>query len=81
MLYIALGDGGMRDDPYALAQNPWVLHGKVLRIDVNGRSGSLPYAIPLEYGHSQQASGGMVRLTVVEFAQFMRKAASEVKAI
>jgi quinoprotein glucose dehydrogenase len=48
MLYIALGDGGMRDDPYVLAQNPWVLHGKVLRIDVNGRSGSLPYAIPAD---------------------------------
>ncbi len=45
-LYIALGDGGLRDDPYRLAQNPWVLHGKILRIDVNGRSGSLPYAIP-----------------------------------
>lgn len=45
-LYIALGDGGLRDDPYSLAQNPWVLHGKILRIDVNGRSGTLPYAIP-----------------------------------
>ena len=48
LLYIALGDGGLRDDPYRLAQNPWVLHGKVLRIDVNGRSGALPYAIPAD---------------------------------
>lgn len=48
MLYIALGDGGLRDDPYRLAQNPWVLHGKMLRIDVNGRTGSLPYAIPAD---------------------------------
>lgn len=47
-LYIALGDGGLRDDPYRLAQNPWVLHGKVLRIDVNGRTGKLPYAIPAD---------------------------------
>lgn len=47
-LYIALGDGGLRDDPYRLAQNPWVLHGKILRIDVNGRSGALPYAIPAD---------------------------------
>lgn len=45
-LYIALGDGGLRDDPYRLAQNPWVLHGKILRIDVNGRTGALPYGIP-----------------------------------
>lgn len=48
MLCIALGDGGLRDDPYRLAQNPWVLHGKILRIDVNGRSGALPYAIPAD---------------------------------
>lgn len=45
-LYIALGDGGLRDDPYRLAQNPWVLHGKVLRLNVDGRSGNLPYGIP-----------------------------------
>lgn len=48
MLFIALGDGGLRDDPYALAQNPWVLHGKVLRIDVNSRTGALPYGIPAD---------------------------------
>ncbi|WP_395747769.1 PQQ-dependent sugar dehydrogenase [Prosthecobacter sp.] len=53
-LYIALGDGGLRDDPYRLAQNPWVLHGKVLRIDVNGRSGSLPYAIPEDNPFTKQ---------------------------
>lgn len=47
-LYIALGDGGLRDDPYSLAQNPWVLHGKVLRIDVSDHSGTLPYAIPAD---------------------------------
>lgn len=46
MLYIALGDGGLRDDPYRLAQNPWVLHGKILRIDVNSRTQRLPYGIP-----------------------------------
>lgn len=48
MLYIALGDGGLRDDPYRLAQNPWVLHGKILRIDVNTRSGALAYGIPAD---------------------------------
>ena len=39
---------------------------------------SLPYARPLEYGHSKQAPGGMVRLTVVEFRQHL---GSAVKAI
>jgi glucose/arabinose dehydrogenase len=46
MLYVAMGDGGMRDDPCSLASNPWVLHGKILRMDVNKRDGALPYGIP-----------------------------------
>lgn len=45
-LYVSIGDGGLRDDPYRLAQNPWALQGKILRLDVNTRSGSLPYGIP-----------------------------------
>lgn len=40
----------------------------------------LPYAIPLEYGHSGQAPAGMVRTTVAEFGQFLNKAVGEVKA-
>lgn len=47
-LYIGIGDGGIRDDPYRLAQSLWSLNGKILRIDVNGRSGSLAYAIPAD---------------------------------
>ncbi len=40
---------------------------------------SLPYAIPLEYGHSQkQAPHGMVRITVAEFQTFVNAAAAEV---
>lgn len=35
---------------------------------------SLPYAIPLEYGHSDQAPNGMVRLTVVEYQQYITNA-------
>jgi len=36
---------------------------------------SLPYAIPVEYGHSQrQAPGGMVRITVTEFQTFVDSA-------
>lgn len=45
-LYATIGDGGLRDDPYRLAQNPFSLHGKMLRIDVDTRSGALPYGIP-----------------------------------
>lgn len=35
---------------------------------------SLPYAISLEYGHSTQAPGGMVRITVARFQQIVLEA-------
>lgn len=35
---------------------------------------SLPYAIPLEYGWSQQAPNGMVRVTVRDYEQFIANA-------
>src|SRR4051812_2029184 len=47
-LYFAIGDGGIRDDPYRTAQNPLMLLGKMLRLDVDTRSGSLPYGIPAD---------------------------------
>lgn len=43
-LYIGTGDGGGGGDPFENAQNPGVLLGKMLRIDVE--SGVEPYAIP-----------------------------------
>ena len=42
-LYIALGDGGPLKDPAGAGQNRQILHGSILRIDVD--SGS-PYVIP-----------------------------------
>lgn len=36
---------------------------------------NLPYAYRLEFGHSQQAPGGMVRITAAEFQQFFDAAA------
>jgi uncharacterized protein (TIGR03437 family) len=43
-LYAGLGDGGGANDPLRAAQNPQMLLGKMLRIDVE--SGAKPYAIP-----------------------------------
>lgn len=42
---------------------------------------SLPYAQRLETGWSQQAPSGMVRLTVMEFRQYVAKAAREVRSV
>src|SRR4051812_15283579 len=39
---------------------------------------NLEYARALEYGHSKQAPGGMVRLSVAEYGAVVSKAASEV---
>ena len=35
---------------------------------------SLPYAIPLEYGHSKKAPEGMIRVTVARFEQIIQEA-------
>ena len=45
-LYIATGDGGSGNDPQNNAQNLTSLLGKMLHIDVNTRTGQLPYGIP-----------------------------------
>ena len=44
-LYIALGDGGSGGDPGNRAQNPALLLGKILRIDVDGAQ---PYTVPAD---------------------------------
>lgn len=38
---------------------------------------TVPYAVPLEYGHSSQAPAGMVRVTAAEFQQFVDRAVQE----
>jgi hypothetical protein len=45
-LFIGVGDGGERGDPYDNAQNRFSLLGKMLRIDVNGGGPGRPYGIP-----------------------------------
>jgi glucose/arabinose dehydrogenase len=51
-LYISLGDGGSNNDPFNSGQNTCTLLSKILRIDVNTRSGKdkneLPYGIPAD---------------------------------
>lgn len=47
-LYIAVGDGGAGNDPYGNAQNKGSHLGKILRIDVNSKTSSLPYGIPAD---------------------------------
>lgn len=46
MLYVPLGDGGSAGDPGNRAQDLGVLHGKILRIDVDHTDPGLAYAIP-----------------------------------
>jgi len=48
LLYIALGDGGGRDDQYGNGQDPDTLLGSILRIDVDTVQAPLAYAIPAD---------------------------------
>ncbi len=52
LLYIATGDGGGAGDPDNNAQSRTSRLGKLLRIDVDGRSGGLAYRIPPTNPHA-----------------------------
>ena len=53
-LYIGMGDGGNQKDPHKNGQNPQVLLGKMLRIDVTPRQG---YGIPKDNPFSTRGKG------------------------
>ena len=45
-LYLSTGDGGKANDPHDFSQNTFSLLGKILRIDVETKSGDMEYGIP-----------------------------------
>ncbi|HEX2254876.1 MAG TPA: PQQ-dependent sugar dehydrogenase [Thermoanaerobaculia bacterium] len=45
-LYVASGDGGSAFDPQCNAQDRGNLLGKILRLDVDGATGGVPYRVP-----------------------------------
>ncbi|WP_201767042.1 family 16 glycoside hydrolase [Novipirellula maiorica] len=47
-LYIGLGDGGLRNDPYEAGQDLGKILGKILRIDVDNAANGKNYAIPAD---------------------------------
>ena len=54
-LYVGLGDGGSGGDPWGAfgnGQNLQTLLGKMLRIDVDGSTGAIPYRIPADNPHA-----------------------------
>jgi glucose/arabinose dehydrogenase len=60
LLYIATGDGGGGGDPQNNGQRTDTLLGKLLRIDVDARTGGLPYGIP--FGNPFTGGGGRAEI-------------------
>ena len=61
--------GGATASNAAATVTGWNAQGSVFLCN------NLPYSIVLEYGHSQQAPAGMVRVTITEMGGVVREAA------
>lgn len=66
-LYIALGDGGSREDPLGHGQNRTTLHGNILRIDVDVTSGGRNYGIPEDNPFVGNVNGWMEEIYAYGF--------------
>jgi glucose/arabinose dehydrogenase len=68
-LYVGLGDGGSGGDPFGNAQNPNVLLGKILRLDVDmPPAANRAYAIPPDNPYAAEGStpgGGLAEIWAI----------------
>lgn len=57
MLWLGLGDGGVKNDPDDHGQNPRTLLGSILRLDVDGRAAGKHYGIPPDNPFANSGKG------------------------
>src|SRR5262245_18601311 len=60
-LYLSQGDGGLGGDPHNVGQSGHHLLAKILRIDVNSRTGKLPYGIPADNPFVAKDTNGVAK--------------------